>query len=261
MISVREMSPFSTGNEALAMRVARALFGHASISQLSSEDLRQLGLAQWSLRTLHAGMTFFDQGDECQSVSVLLSGWAFRRQNLPDGKRQILDFVLTGSLLGFGSKESFRYGIETVTPCVIASLPTRQFYALLAKVPSLAIRVAEIAADSEIRAFANVTNLGRRSARERVAAFIVQMMERSATLKGTHSACQFELPITQVAIADALGLSNEHVCRTLGKLTAERRIRIEGHKITVIDPKGLTRDACLDEHLENGRVYETAVAA
>jgi CRP-like cAMP-binding protein len=245
MISVKETNTFVTGNEALTVRVARMLFGSESLAGLGSEDIHHLEQVQWSLRTLEPGVTLFDQGADCQTVSVLLSGWALRQQNLPDGKRQILDFVLPGSLLGFGGTAK-TYGIESVTPCIVASIPSRQFYMLLSRVPSLAIRVAEIVADGEVRAYMHVTNLGRRSARERVAGFILQMMQRIGAPKANGAACQFDLPITQVAIADALGLSNEHVCRTLSKLTAEGRIRIKGHRISVLDPEALMADACLD---------------
>jgi CRP-like cAMP-binding protein len=244
MISVKETNTFVTGNEALPLRVARMLFGSEVLGEIGGQDIHQLEQIQWSLRLLDPGVTLFDQGDDCQTVSVLLSGWALRQQNLPDGKRQILDFVLPGSLLGFGATAK-TYGIESVTPCVVASIPARQFYILLSRVPSLAIRVAEIVADGEVRAYTHVTNLGRRSARERVAGFILQMMQRLGSSK-SGLACQFDLPITQVAIADALGLSNEHVCRTLSKLTTEGRIRMKGHRVAVLDPQALMADACLD---------------
>ena len=265
MISVRETNSLVVGNDALPMRVARVLFGQPVTSRLNEEERHWLSQAQWSLRSLDSGVTLFDQGDDCQTVSVLLSGWSFRQQNLPDGKRQILDFVLPGSLLGFSSSTSCNYGIETITPCVIASLPMRQFYTLLSRIPTLAIRVAEIVSDSEIRAYTSLTNLGRRSARERVAGFIAQMMQRTCLPEGSGSSCQFELPISQVAIADALGLSNEHVCRTLSKLTADGRIGIKGHRITVLDPKGLLRDACMEvpaaRHSDYGRRLQPAIAA
>jgi CRP-like cAMP-binding protein len=265
MISVRETNSLMTGKDILSMRVARMLFGRNLSSRVSSDELHILNQAQWSLRTLDSGVTLFDQGDDCQSVTVLISGWALRQQNLPDGKRQILDFVLPGSLLGFSSSARNSYGIETVTPCVVVSLPLRQFYTLLSRVPALAIRVAEIVAESEVRAYTHVTNLGRRSAKERVASFIVQMMQRMADIGSHSSPYQFELPITQVAIADALGLSNEHVCRTLSKLTADGRIRMKGHRITVLDPKALMRDACIDltsaMSLENSAEIEAALAA
>ena len=82
------------------------------------------------------------------AAQVRIRDWreleAQRQQNLLDGKRQILDFVLPGSLLGFSAAPRCGYGIETVTPCIIASMSIRQFYALLSGIPSLAIRLAEI---------------------------------------------------------------------------------------------------------------------
>jgi len=241
MISHRELS--TVANDCISLRAGQALFGQSFVKHLTSGDQHTLSQAQWSMKSVTNGKSLVEQGDESRSITVLLSGWAFRQQNLPDGKRQILDFVLPGSLLGFSPGTSSAYGIETVTPCVVAILSLRQFYDLLSRIPSLAVRLAEILAEGEMRAYTSITNLGRRSARERVAGFILRMMERAHTIPAGKNGLTINLPITQVAMADALGLSNEHVCRTLGKLSAEGRISMKGHAITVLDIRGLRTDA------------------
>jgi CRP/FNR family transcriptional regulator len=173
---------------------------------------------------------------------VLLSGWAFRYQTLSDGKRQILDFLLAGALIGFGAAgQANWYGVEAVTDCSVASIPHAQFRRLLTICPSLAIRVAERVSEGERRAHEHMTSLGRRSARERIAAFIVELTPRTG--KGADT---LDLPVTQIMIGDALGLSNEHVCRTLRKLADDGVIALGRHSIHVLNPETLMSEAGLD---------------
>ena len=55
-----------------------------------------------------------------------------------------------------------------------------------------------------------------------------------------------DLPVTQIMIGDALGLSNEHVCRILGKLANDKVIEINNHTLKVLDQAALTREAGAD---------------
>jgi CRP/FNR family transcriptional regulator, anaerobic regulatory protein len=219
------------------------LMGQSTWATASSQDLRFVENFHWSTRTYEKGCNLIAQGEARNSISVLLSGWAFRFQTLPDGKRQILDFVFAGALLGFGSGSTHQYGVEAITSCTAASLQGTQFRRLLGGFPTLAIHVAEKVADSEMRAHEHLTGLGRRSARERVAALIIELIER--THPSTDQKCfgRLELPITQIMIGDALGLSNEHVCRTLGKLASNGMIELNRHALHVLDSAALARES------------------
>ena len=55
-----------------------------------------------------------------------------------------------------------------------------------------------------------------------------------------------DLPVTQIMIGDALGLSNEHVCRVLGKLANDGVIEINNHTLKVLDQAALAREAGAD---------------
>lgn len=226
--------------------VLRHLMGVQAPVQLESGERQRLEGARWLVRSVEKSCSLIDQGEDRETVGVLLSGWAFRYQTLPDGKRQILDFIFVGSLVGFGSRATYSYGVETVTACTVATLPHGQFRRLLATCPLLAMQVVDRVSDSEMRAHEHMTSLGRRSARERIAALIVELASRAQCTDLGKRKYSIDLPVTQIMIGDALGLSNEHVCRVLGKLAHDGVIEINNHTLKVLDQAALAREAGAD---------------
>lgn len=229
-----------------ASPILKHLLGVPALAQLESGERHRLDSARWLVKTIDRGCSVIDQGEDREKIGVLLSGWAFRFQTLPDGKRQILDFVFAGALVGFGSGTTNSYGVETVTACTVATLHHGQFRRLLATCPALAMQVVERVSDSEMRAHEHMTSLGRRSARERIAALIVELTSRALCKDLGMRKCSIDLPVTQMMIGDALGLSNEHVCRILGKLANDKVIEINNHTLKVLDQAALSREAGAD---------------
>jgi CRP/FNR family transcriptional regulator, anaerobic regulatory protein len=224
----------------------RYLMGNAALGSLESEERKQIQSVRWLVRRISKGHSIIDQGEDREKVYILLSGWAFRYQTLSDGKRQILDFIFDGMLIGFGSSNTNSYGVETITNCQIASMSQMQFRQLLIKCPSLAIKVAERISDSEMRAHEHLTSLGRRGARERIAGLIVELISRTMLNGVSILGKKLELPITQIMIGDALGLSNEHVCRVFGKLAHDGIIAFNRHMLEVVDQAGLLKAAGME---------------
>jgi CRP/FNR family transcriptional regulator, anaerobic regulatory protein len=238
------------------------LIGSKVYNNLEKAEKETLESAHWSIKTVVAGRTVFDQGDSREAIFVLISGWAFRYQLLPDGKRQILDFVFGGSMLGFGPSGVHSYGLESVTDCKFAVLQYIQFRRLVSLSPTLAMNVVERISDSEIRAHEHMTSLGRRGARERIAGLILELASRTNSTALLGHRCKLELPITQIMIGDALGLSNEHVCRVLGKLANAGVISLNRNVLEVLDREALMLEADMDVHVSLPRSSsELSVAA
>jgi CRP/FNR family transcriptional regulator len=229
-----------------ASPILKHLLGVSALAQLESGERQRLEGVRWLVRSVGKSCSLIDQGEDRQMVGVLLSGWAFRYQTLPDGKRQILDFVFAGALVGFGSGSTYSYGVETVTTCTVATLPHGQFRRLLVACPTLAMQVVERVSDSEMRAHEHMTSLGRRGARERIAALIVELTGRARCTDLGKREYSIDLPVTQMMIGDALGLSNEHVCRILGKLANDKVVEINNHTLKVLDQAALSREAGAD---------------
>src|ERR1700691_5622250 len=169
--------------------------------------------------TLPAADEIIRAGDECPELYTLYSGWAFRFKTLPDGRRQILNFLLPGDLLGLQAAmfDAAQHGIEALTDVELCLLPRRKIWALFGEMPGLAFDVAWLGAREEGHVDENLTSAGRRSATERVAALIVMLYKRAEAL-GLVVEDTFLFPLTQQHIADALGLSLVHTNKTLARL-------------------------------------------
>lgn len=224
----------------------KELMGAQTFAQLESLEKDRLEKTRWLVKTIDRGCSVIDQGEDREMIGVLLSGWAFRYQTLPDGKRQILDFIFAGALVGFGSGTTYSYGVETVTTCTVAILPHGQFRRLLTTCPTLAMQVVERVSDSEMRAHAHMTSLGRRGARERIAALIMELISRAGYTDLDKRKNSIDLPVTQIMIGDTLGLSNEHVCRLLGKFAGDGVVEIKNHAWKVLDQTALSREAGIE---------------
>lgn len=224
----------------------RYLMAPIPVSKFSREEKRRLESTRWQTKVVEKGQIVMEQGEARSCVCVVISGWAFRYQTLHDGKRQILDFVFAGALVGFGSSLTNTYGVETVTSCIVASLPTNQFRRLLSESPTLAIRVAERVCDGETRAHEHMISLGRKNARERVSALVFELVSRTHAPGAKTNVEDINLPLTQIMIGDALGLSNEHVCRMLSKLAQDGIVEINRNTLRVRNAAQLMAEAGFD---------------
>src|ERR1700760_4417777 len=72
---------------------------------------------------LPAGGTLFEEGRKADRLYTLLSGWAFRYKTMPDGRRQILNFLLPGDLIGLQSRmmDTAEHGVEVLTDAVFCA--------------------------------------------------------------------------------------------------------------------------------------------
>jgi CRP-like cAMP-binding protein len=159
---------------------------------------------------------------------------------LPDGRRQILNFLLPGDLIGLQAAmfEAAQHGIEALTDVELCLLPRRKVWDLFGKMPELAFDVTWLGAREESHVDENLLSAGQRSAAERIAALVVILYKRADALalvtKGT-----FVFPLTQQHIADALGLSLVHTNKTLARLRRMGMFTQSNGSLTLTNPRAL----------------------
>jgi CRP-like cAMP-binding protein len=193
---------------------------------------------------LKAGTEIIHVGDESPEIYTLYSGWAFRFKMLPDGRRQILNFLLPGDLVGLQAAmfAAAQYGVETLTDVELCLLPRRKVWTLFDEMPGLAFDVAWLGAREEGYVDDNLTSTGRRTAAERIAALIVSLYKRAKAL-GLVENETFEFPLTQQHIADALGMSLVHTNKTLARLRRLGMYSRANGVLTLTNPRVLQRIA------------------
>jgi CRP-like cAMP-binding protein len=191
-----------------------------------------------------AGEEIVRAGEESPEIYTLYSGWAFRFKLLPDGRRQILNFLLPGDLIGLQAAmfDAALHGIEALTDVELCVLPRREIWDLFGAMPGLAFDVAWLGSREESIVDENLTSAGRRNAEERVAALIVALYKRAQML-GLVTDGSFSFPLTQQHIADALGLSLVHTNKTLARLRRRGMFSQVNGTMTLTNPRVLERVA------------------
>lgn len=191
-----------------------------------------------------AGATILGEGTSGPHLFTVLKGWAFRYKMLPDGRRQILNFVLPGDFLGLqGSTLSeMQHSVEALTPMVLCVFPRDKLWDLYAKHPSLAYDLTWLASRSERSLDEILLSVGRRSAAERVAFVVLDLFQRCRQLHMTQGNSVM-LPFTQQHLADALGMSLVHTNKTIKGLAARKLFRWKAGVLEVLDEDRLAAAA------------------
>jgi len=192
---------------------------------------------QGDFSRVRSGADVITAGHTYHSVFVLSRGMAIRYKVLHDGRRQILNLVLPGDLIGFPGCLYNRslYSVTTLeesTVCPIA------FGEIFVAIFWLAGQEATLFAE-------HLVGIGRQSAYERVARMLMELLAR-LQLAGLAGDRAYALPLTQELMADALGLSVPHVNRTLRKLREDGLIALDGNRLTCLDIPALARLAEVD---------------
>jgi CRP-like cAMP-binding protein len=209
---------------------------------VTAEELSSINQIKQNHLLLPAGAEIIRAGDPAPELYTLYSGWAFRFKTLPDGRRQILNFLLPGDLVGLQAVmfDAALHGIEALTEVQLCLLPRRQVWTLFEKMPALAFDVTWLGSREESIIDENLTSAGRRSALERVAALVVALYKRANAL-GLVAEHTFAFPLTQQHVADALGLSLVHTNKTLARLRRMGMFTQANGMLTLTNPRVLER--------------------
>ena len=150
---------------------------------------------------------------------TLYSGWAFRFKTLSDGRRQILNFLLPGDLIGLQDQVSdvSPHGVQALTDVELCQFADDGLWDMFRAHPSLGYDVTWLASHEESMIDENLLSVGRRTAAERIAVLLMHLYKRSVSL-GVAVDGKVPFPINQQHIADAIGLSLVHTNRTLRRL-------------------------------------------
>jgi CRP/FNR family transcriptional regulator, nitrogen fixation regulation protein len=162
----------------------------------------------------------YTEGDASDCWYKVVSGTVRICKLLADGRRHIAEFCFSGDCFGLDNTGRRIFSAEAVSDAIVLRLPRKATEQLMDQNPALARRLRE----TMLRDLANAHNrmllLGRMTAPERVAAFLLEIFERR------DAARTLDLPMSRTDIADYLGLTVETVCRTLSMFRHERMIAV-----------------------------------
>jgi CRP-like cAMP-binding protein len=190
--------------------------------------------------TVDKGATVLVEGNHSAHLYTVLSGWGFRYKLLRDGRRQILNYVIPGDLIGLqGSLTGeMQHSVEAMGPMMLCVFEREQLFSLYRNHPGLAYDLTWLSAREEQMLDENLLSVGRRSALER-AAYLIAFLHQRARVVQMFGKNRAEIPITQQHVADTLGLSIVHTNKTLRKLAALGLIRWHDRACEVLQPEAL----------------------
>lgn len=188
--------------------------------------------------------TVLRSGEISMSVYTIYSGWAFNCIVLPDGRRQILSFLLPGDTISLLTlHQPYRPAISMVkalTPLTACVFDVADMRELLFGPQGQRAAFDSLAADRIADMARQLTDIGLRRASGRVAQVLLALEERLQR-SGLSVDGEFEFPARQGHIADALGLTPVHVNRTLVHLRRQKLIDFSKGRMRIIDFTGLRR--------------------
>jgi CRP-like cAMP-binding protein len=176
------------------------------------------------------------QGDRTGGVKLLLQGFACRYKVLEDGRRQIVAYFVPGDLcdLRVFILKRMDHSIGAVGASRVATIAPDEVLRLTNCFPNLTRALWWSTLVEEAIAREWIVNVGQRNARERMAHLFCELLFRFRAV-GLNEGNSCTLPLTQVELAETLGLSPVHVNRTLQELRRDKLITLEGGTLTIED--------------------------
>jgi CRP-like cAMP-binding protein len=213
----------------------------AARTTLSPAELTLLGEPYVGLRTIAANRDIISEGYKYDALFVLLDGAAIRYRVLHDGRRQILNIVLPGDFIGFPACffDTALYSVTALTDAVVWPLSFSKLFRLLADHPRVGAAIFWLFSCEAAMYAERVIALGQRSAAERLAHFLLELLTRMRVI-GLADERLFRMPLTQEQIGDILGLTGVHVSRTLRQLRDDGLVGVEGQLVSIRNLEALS---------------------
>lgn len=213
------------------------------LSKEASGEMQPLPVAS-TLHTIPARRLILHPKEWSEYVPIVCSGWAMSSIALPDGRRQIISFLLPGDIVSIGSLIAPLSGhtVEAITEVTYRKFKRDEIKELVFGRSDLLERLFKLWNEAKTRADQLALDLGRRRADERIARLILRLSEKVAR-RSTVRTQTFDFPLRQRHIADATGLTPVHVSKILGELQRAGMIEIGGRTLTILNASELQRVA------------------
>jgi CRP-like cAMP-binding protein len=239
----RMQGTIQRGGQSLSETVARRTLPSPTLNPAPRDALDLLEQFGTTV-TVHHDREIHAEGDPADYCYRILSGCVRTVKLMEDGRRQIGEFLVAGDMFGFDTLGTYVFAAEAVSDVVLRRFPRRMVDALAESNLGLTRRLRDMTVVSLQTAHSRLLLLGRKTASERIASFLLEMAER---LPGRH-AHVVDLPMGRMDVADHLGLTIETVCRILALLRREGMIGIERGRITIRDEAALQQMASEQRH-------------
>lgn len=189
--------------------------------KISDDDAAAIRNLPFKLRNLEPSAYLLREGERPDNCIVLVSGFAYRQKLTGSGGRQILSIHIPGDPLDFQNLylDEADHNVQALSRVEAAFIPKSDIQMLVETRPTIA-RAVSICALIDASIFREwILNVGRRDSITALAHLLCEFATRLETI-GVAESREYELPMTQEQLGDALGLTSVHVNRTMKALEA-----------------------------------------
>ena len=219
--------------------------------EVTRHHLSACAMAEWpqieSLRmiartiSLGRGREVYAEGSPAEYFYTVVSGAVRICKLMADGRRQITEFAVAGDMFGFDGITEHLFAAEAVTDVTLLRFANRSVEELARRESEIARTMQAITLRCLTAAQLQMVLLGRKTAQERVASFLLQFAKRTST--GGESVV-LDLPMSRYDVADHLGLTVETVSRELAAMRRHGLIAMDdAQHIRITDRERLAETA------------------
>lgn len=217
------------------------------IPVLDAEEVAALEAAVGRTATFSAKQIIVRQQTPLTQCTLLLEGFVERYKDTPEGRRQILAIHVPGDFVDLHSYplKRLEHSVAALTDVKVAFFPHGAIRALTERSATLTELLWR---STLIDAAINrewIVSIGARSAVVRLAHLFCEMYVRLERI-GMTSGTTFALPLTQVDLSDATGLTAVHANRMLRQLREQELVNFRQGTVEILDWNALRRFADFD---------------
>ena len=200
-------------------------------------DLSRLEAAHLPIRVYEAGDIIFRQGERSDHIFNVISGWVNLHQEMADGRRQISQFLFSGAVFGLKPRGmTFSHGATAITTARICAIPTTRVDELRQKSPAFNEHFIWMLERENQLAIEALTIIGQGDSLERVARIFWGLASKLSNPAEAPAGTPLKVPLTQLLIAEAAGLTPVHVNRIVRRLRELHVVDFHDGVMVVEDP-------------------------
>jgi CRP-like cAMP-binding protein len=208
----------------------------SSFIQLTAAEKSCLNELQQSSIPVKSGQELTRQGESGHVAYILQKGWGCSYKLLLDGSRQVIAFPIPGDCVGLRSilLRTSDHSFTAITDAEVSRIEVAPMLEIFNQFPHLGAAILWATSRDEAITVEHLASIGRRTALERTAHFFLELSDR-LQLVGLGTDTEYDCPLSQYALADALGLSSIHVNRVLRELREIKLLTFQDRRVTIHD--------------------------
>ncbi|MBS9405280.1 Crp/Fnr family transcriptional regulator [Halomonas sp. TRM85114] len=208
----------------------------SNFADLSDEEKAALNHAAQESICYEKGEDIIVEGEKPDYVHLIEEGWACRYKLLDQGDQHTMAFLLPGDMcdIHITILDEMDHSIRALTPVKLARIPAKEILNILDNFPRLtrALFWSTLVDEAILREW--LVNAGSRTADARTAHVFCELLLRSHAA-GLTQDNSFELPLTQEALGEAMGLTNVHINRVVQQMRKDGLLAFERKRLIILD--------------------------